>query len=478
MRSVADSTDTDSISSVSRRRLPWHGSAARVNSHDDTDVQQVKPVKPPAGRGEIAYALGMAAFAYAFVQRVSPSVMADHWMLDFGVNATSLGLLSGAYFYAYAAMQLPVGILVDRYGARRLMAAAALVCAVASLWLSATDQLATATLLRACIGAAVAFYFVGTLSIITRFFQPQRFGALAGVLQSLGMVGAILGQAPLRVLVEHYGWRGSFVWLAAIALLLAVGIWMLVPRRQDQTSSAVSSPAKLTAGLRDVVYNRHSWLCAGLGFGQAAPMLAFGALWGIPWMQTTHGLSATSAASLMSLLFIGWAIGAPLVGMISDYYSRRRPVMIAGTTLSFLSLAIIIYTPLSNLWLIGLLLLCNGIGGSAMIVMFGSVRELNLPANSAAAMGLANMCVVGSGAVLQPLIGWLLDALWSGNTAEGARLYSSADYNSAFLVVVFASAMAVLCAWWLPETRCRQQRFPATDRPRNPGNKGPDVGIR
>lgn len=395
----------------------------------------------------------MLFFAYAFVQRVAPSVVTEELMRDFSVGAASLGILSGAYFYTYAALQLPVGLLTDRYGPRKLMAAAAFVCALASAGFSSSESLLVASFFRALIGGAVAFGFVGTLSIITQFFSPGRFALLAGLVQSMGMIGAIAGQAPLRVLVESRGWQEAFIWLMLIAIVLGVLLFTVVPHRGSRSQQSVKHD--LMHSFTQVARNPQSWLCAGIGFGLAAPMLGFAGLWAIPWLELSYNVDKKQAAGLVSMLFLGWAIGSPLSGWLSDRMGKRKPVIFGGTLVSLTSFLLLVYLNGWSLTAIGILFAVCGIGGSAMIVIFGSVRESNLMENSAAAMGLANMCVVGSGAITQPLIGWLLEQYWKGRLINEIPVYSVETYRIALLALVASLLMALLCAIFLRETHCQ-----------------------
>jgi len=395
----------------------------------------------------------MLFFAYAFIQRVAPSVVTEELMRDFSVGAASLGILSGAYFYTYAALQLPVGLLTDRYGPRKLMAAAAIVCALASAGFASSESLLVASIYRSLIGGAVAFGFVGTLSIITQFFSPGRFALLAGLVQSMGMIGAIVGQAPLRVLVENRGWQETFLWLMLAGLILGVLLFTVVPRRSNKDQH--TEKQNLMHSLRQVARNPQSWLCAGIGFGLAAPMLSFAGLWAIPWLELSYGIDKKQAAGLVSMLFLGWAIGSPLCGWLSDRMGKRKPVMIAGSIISLSGFVSLVYVGEWSLTAIGILFVVSGIGGSCMIVIFGAVRESNRIVNSAAAMGLVNMCVVGSGAVTQPLIGWLLEKYWNGALANGIPVYSIETYRIALVAMVLSLLLALICVIFLRETNCR-----------------------
>ncbi len=403
----------------------------------------------------IAFTLGTLFFGYAFVQRVSPSVMTAELMRDFAVGGAALGSLSAFYFYAYASIQLPVGMLTDHFGPRKLMSFAAVLCALASLGFALSDSVLTASIGRAMIGGTVAFGFVGTLAIAGYWFKPSQYALLAGLLQSVGMSGAIFGQAPLRQMVESIGWRDTMNVLALVALVLAVSLFLLVPMRSREQKKHRAGGGILK-GLKAVAKNPQTWICSLIGFGMAATMLAFGGLWGVPWLSSAHGYSTTEAAGITSMLFVGWAIFSPLSGWASDRMGRRNPILRAGALISLMALVCLIYfTPDSTVLLMALIFVL-GVGGCAMTVCFGSVKELNDINYASTSLGLMNMCIVGSGAVMQPLIGWLLDTNWDGNLQQGARVYDAGTYSTAFASLLVVNLAALVGTFLLRETRCQQ----------------------
>ena len=413
-----------------------------------------------SSRAMAAYILGTGFFLYAFVQRVSPSVMTSELMREFNADGTAIGALSSMYFYTYAAIQIPVGVLIDRYGPRKLLAMSAIVSAVASLGFALSPSVFAASISRALIGASVAFAFVGTLSIAATFFKPVRFAMLAGILLAVGMAGAIVGQAPLRLLVESTGWRGSYYVLAAWAMLMSVLAWLVIPRRPASMVAVDATERPMVAW--PVFSNLQTWACGGIGFGLTAVMLAFGGLWSVPWLITVYGLSAADASLLTSTMFVGWMVGSPIAGWLSDKIQRRKPVLLAGAMLSLMSFALIILVPeLSRVSLSVLYGLC-GLGGSCMVVCFGLVREWNSPQGNATAIGFANMCVVGSGALLQPLVGRMLDNRWQGVVNEGVREYPADAFQSAFIVLLVVLLVANLVIGLVKESYCQPQ---VTDQP-------------
>lgn len=426
-----------------------------------------EPPTPSVSRKQAltAFVLGTLFFAYAFVQRVSPSVMTNELMSEFAVGGAALGSLSAFYFYAYASIQLPVGMLTDHYGPRKLMSAAVALCAVASIAFALSDSLLTASIGRAFIGGTVAFGFVGTMAIAGYWFKPSQYALLAGLLQMMGMFGAIFGQAPLRQLVEAWGWRGMMVFLAVLALVLAIALFTLVPVRSAEQKQ-MRAKYRIWDGLKAVAANSQTWVCALVGFCMASTMLAFGGLWGVPWLSSVHGYSTTEAAAITSMLFVGWAIFSPFAGWLSDRLQRRNVIIIVGAGIALAALSLLVFAAPSSSILLMLLIFLVGVGGSGMTVCFSSVRELNDLNYSSTALGLMNMCIVGSGAVMQPLIGWLLDLNWDGQLSAGARVYSGDNYSIAFSSLLLLNLLAIVGMLFLRETRCQQLAIAADPQSR------------
>ncbi len=405
----------------------------------------------------IMWGLAAAFYGYGFFQRVAPSVMVGELMRDFGVGAAALGNLSAFYFYAYAGLQLPVGVLMDRWGARRMLAAAALLCGIGSLLFAFADSLAPAYAGRLLIGAGAGVTWVGALKLAGAWFEPRRFALLTGLTIMLGMAGAVAGQAPLAALVAGFGWRGTLVAAGLFALVLGGLIWVVVRDRPDPGRTP-PEPVEggLLHGLARTLVTAQCWLIALFGAALVAPMLAFGGLWGVPFMMRAFELQRPAAAASMSLMLIGWGIGAPLAGWFSDHIGRRKVPMLIGAVASLGSFAALVYLPGLGLGAAQALLLFNGIVSGGMILSFVTVCE-HTPAKAAgAAIGFVNTLVMGSGALFQPLIGWLLDLNWDGAMEAGARVYSLAAYRGALVALVACPAIALATALLIRETRCRR----------------------
>lgn len=399
----------------------------------------------------LGWATGALFFFYAWVLRVSPSVMVEELMRDFSVGATAVGSLSAVYFYGYAGMQIPVGLMIDRFGPRRLLAISALICGASCLLAAWSPTFAGVSVGRFLIGASAAFSLVGALAVAGQWFEPKRFAFLGGLAMTAGMAGGVLGQAPVRVLVEANGWRPTVAIMAVGGLVLAV---MALAFVRDRTRGS-GGLADVLSGLGRVLRNPQTWVIALAGLGVNGTLLGFGGLWGVPFMSAAHGLEPTTAAFLTSLLIAGWGCGAPVFGWLSGHMGRRRAPLLIGYSICFPSFLVLVYGPPLPVELVGALTFLTGFGGSAQIVCFATVREVNSPALAGTAIGVVNAFVTGTGALYQPLIGSILDHVWSGRIVDGARIYAAADYRMGFLVLVCGLLIGLGCAISMRETKCR-----------------------
>ena len=400
----------------------------------------------------LGWATGALFFFYAWVLRVSPSVMIDELMRDFNVSSTLLGNLSAFYFYGYAGMQIPVGLMLDRFGPRRLMTLAALVCATGCVLSAVSTSFWSVSAGRFLIGASAAFSLVGSMAVAGQWFPPHRFALLSGLATFMGMAGGVLGQAPVRLGVEAFGWRQVMLVLAVGGVLIAIAAWATVRDRQRRAGGQ----GHILRGLLQVARQPQTWLISVVGLGAGAPLLGFAALWGVPYLGVTHGLDKTTAAAVTSMMFVGWGLAAPVNGWLSDRLGSRKKLLIAGLLVSAMCISTIVYVPGLPVWVIAGLCLLGGIGGSVQTIGFAAAREHNPVHLSGTTIGFVNCLMTGSGALFQTLIGWLLDIVWDGQMVAGARFYDATAYRFALSAIVAGPVVGFLCALAIRETHCKQ----------------------
>jgi MFS family permease len=377
--------------------------------------------------------------------------MVEELMRDFAVGAGVLGNLSAAYYYGYAGMQIPVGLLLDRFGPRRLIAIASLACAGGCVLFATGETLAAVTLGRFVIGASAAFSLVGAMAVAGQWFPPDRFALFSGLAMAMGMAGGVLGQAPLRIAVEASDWRTANLFLAFGGVVLCLAAWAFVRDRWRGTGGI----GHVLSSLAIVARNRQTWLIALAGLGTSSPLLGFAGLWGVPFLETAYGLSRTHAASLTSLVFVGWGVGAPLFGWFSDHIGRRRPAALMGLSLEVVALAVLVYVPGLPTIALGFLCFIIGFLGSSQIVCFAMAKENHTAEFSGTAIGFVNAMVTGAGALFQPLVGLLLDLAWADGTGHGARVYDTGAYRLALTSLIVCCIGGFLCLLAVRETYCR-----------------------
>jgi MFS family permease len=417
---------------------------------------------PPPKLAWTIWGLGALFYLFAFYQRVAPAVMTDQLMAEFAIGGAALGNLSAFYFYAYVAMQIPTGVMADRWGPRRVLAAGAGVAALGSLLFAFAPDFGWAGVGRLLVGASVAVAFVSTLKLASHWFPPQKYALASGMALFFGVVGGVMAGVPLRLMVESFGWRGVMGSAGVFAALLCVLAWWLV--RDDPAERGYASHhqggghghhGSILAGLFEVLSYRNTWLLMLAPIGFSGAVLTFAGLWGVPWLKQVHGLEPKAAAAVTSVLLVAWALGGPLLGSWSQRFGRRKPLYFISGVVALAGWAGVIYLE-SPLWLMIVLLAITGFASGNIIIGFAWAKE-SLPMRlMGTASGVVNMGPLMGGMFLQPGVGWMLDRGWQGTQEGGVRLYDAATWQAGFGLLFGAVAIALALLPLARETYCRQ----------------------
>jgi MFS family permease len=248
------------------------------------------------------------------------------------------------------------------------------------------------------------------------------------------------------------------LWAAAFAFGLSL-LTALIVRNSPVARSAEQENdirwPEIWAGLKSSVRRREVWRLAIVAMSMSGPMLALGGLWGVPFLTSAYGLDRPTSAFYTSLSLFGWALGAPFLGWLSDRIQLRKAPLVACTGLNVASLAAIAFVPGLPLPVIATLFFLSGLTGGTMVITFAIAREVSAKSLHGTVSGIVNGMTVAAGAVLQPVVGWLLDLRWDGTLADGARIYQAADYRFALIALVVWAGIGFLLTFGLRETRCR-----------------------
>lgn len=405
--------------------------------------------------------LAATFYMYEFALQVSLGVMTNELMSDLSLNAVGIGIVSAFFYCAYMPMQVPAGLLHDRFGPRNILTIAILICAFGALCFSYADTVLLAAAGRFMMGVGGAFSFSGALMLISRWFAPQYFAVLSGFVQLMSSIGAITGEILLAIAIRHWNWRPTMLYLFFVGIVLAFLV-LLIVRNFPKGSTHFSTEehqqhfADANPGLKEVFGRIQSWWIAIFSFLIWAPIAAFAGLWGIPFMVSAYHLTTEGASLACAAIWVGIGFGSPFVGWISERIERRCTVLTICSALGiFASIAVIYFTLPLPLLYVSLFFL--GFAGGGQSLAFGIVRDVNHPHMLGAAIGLNNTATVAGGAILQPIIGYLLHRNWNGVMVGNAPVYDVSAYRIALFMIPFCYFIALFISMkCIKETYCKQ----------------------
>ena len=416
---------------------------------------------PKEGRAIIpwvVWGLGCLFYFYECLLQVSPSVMSNELMRDFAVTSQTLGILSGIYFYSYAAMQLPGGLLLDYFGPHRLLSLATVICATRTIAFGMTDSFFMACFARLMIGCGSAFAAIGTMKLAANWFPSYRFALLTGLMVTLGMLGAIGGEAPLAILVDDFGWRQSMIMMGEIGLVLAGLIFLITrdtPKHYNPIELHSEEEDNILSSLATLLKNKQLWLIAFYGGLMYMATPVFCGLWGVPFLMNKMAIVKATAANYISLVFIGWAIASPLWGIFSNRIGLRKPPMYIGCIGALICSTLFIFAPIRSALLMEILLFLFGIFSAGFLPAFSVAKELCNKKYVATGLSFMNMMNMIGIALAQPLIGYILDKMWAGETIGTVRLYPLGAYHTALALLPIGMFIALLILPKVKETYCQ-----------------------
>ena len=402
------------------------------------------------------------SYVLVYFHRLCPAVVAVDMMRDLQAGGALLGLLSSAYFYPYALMQVPAGLLSDSWGPRRTITLFFTVAFAGSLVLGFAPTALWAIVGRTLVGLGVSMLFVPTMKTLAEWFRVREFATMTAILMAMGGIGTLSATTPLAQLSTWIGWRLSFVMVGIVTLLLAILVWLIVrdrPADLGWPSPSEPSGRRLEAvglweGMKKVVTSLRFWPVAIWFFFDCAVFFSFGGLWGGPYLMQVYGLTKAQAGQVLSMLAVGMVAGSPLLSYLSNrVFKGRKPVIVLSSVVLLCLTALLAFrTDAISLW--GLYLLCLGLGifSSAVVVIgFTTTKELFPIQISGTSTGLVNIFPFAGGAVFQPLLGHVLEG-----HGRVAGAFTIAGYRAAFLFLFVCGLIAFLASLCLKETLAKE----------------------
>ena len=408
--------------------------------------------------GAFIWLLAACFFLYEFFLRTFIGSLAHQILPDVGLNAATFSLVGAAYYLTYGLMQVPVGILVDKLGVRLILSVSTLGAALAVIYFAHASGFYSALSSRLLMGFFSASGFVCLLVIALSWFPQRYFGIFAGLSQFIGTMGPLLAGGPLVMLMTsmHLGWRHTMQTIGLIGIALAVLIALFVrdkPRGGEQVMIYLKRSRPLSERLWILLRNHQAWLIAlysGTSYVSIALMATY---WGTDFLESV-GLSQMVAADMISVSWVGYAIGCPLLGAISDLTLRRKIVLMFAAITGLVTVSLITFINFaSHAWVYAILFFALGIASSGQNVGFAAITEHVDPDTRATAIGLNNALMTTLSACLPPLVGWTI-YLSAGDRVQ----FHFSDFTWGFTLMPLLYVFSLLCCYGIKETYCKPQR--------------------
>jgi sugar phosphate permease len=426
----------------------------------ETEIPAVKSQSRTSLIAWIIFATGILYYCFAYLLRVYPSVMEHDLRSYFNITAGGFGLLTSFYYFAYAPMQLPIGVLLDRIGPRRSLIFASIISTAGAFVFAYVHVFHVAIVGRFMIGIGAGFAYVTALKLASTWLPRKYFATATGLVTGCGMVSAIFTDMYLTHSVNVDGFRHAIYFPIFVGLAMIVLIFLIIrnkPANQksndaESTFSSALSYKRLGEYLLKIIRNPQMWLIGIVGSLMYLPSSVFLDVWAIPYLKTVHGLSAEQAALGVSIMLTGWIVSSFGSGALSDIFgTRKAPILIASVLASVVA-CVLLYTHGLPVYMIYTLLFLFGICCGPHPLCFTLSKENNPHEISGTTVAFANFLIMMGGFIFQPVVGNILDFLWDGSMDQGIRIYSAQNYTTALSLIPIGLFLSIILTLFIKET--------------------------
>lgn len=407
--------------------------------------------------GFFIWFIGAVFFLYEFFLRTFVGSIAHQIIPDLHLTVEQFSILGSAYYLAYGLMQIPVGVLTDKFGVKLTMVFATLLCALSTYLFAHSAGFYSATLSRFIMGFGSSFAFICLLVIASNWFPKRFFALFAGLSQFVGTMGPALAGGPLVAVLaaEHMSWRSAFTLVGSFGVVLAILSLLFVkgsPKKCRSVFLFLSKDEPLWQRLKRLFQNKQAVAIASYSACVYVSMALMSAAWGTEYIQSM-GFSQASSAYMITISWLAYAIGCPLFGAISDMTKRRKPIMVLCALLGFVSVCLMLFYPVHHLWYYEVLFFAMGLGATGQNVGFAIIAEHTEEASKASALGLNNGCML-----LLSVISTLLSSAIIEHVAGGEPIGRLAYVSGLSLMPIFFGVACIIAFIVVKETFGRSQK--------------------
>jgi len=410
---------------------------------------------------------GSLFFLYQFIQMNMINSLAPHLMQSFSIDATRLGKLSACYFFATLLFLLISGQILDRFSTRKVILTVLIITIMGTFSFALSPSYPIACLSRFIMGIGDAFCFVAALRIASRWFPSTHFALASGVVSMIGMLGGMAAQTPLALLIHHLGhWRYAIMIDSFLGVIFWIVIFIVL---RDYPSSNTRQPLQDNKTIHQLGYwktlrlaygNINNWLCGLYNCFLTAPLFLMGGDgFGSLYLQQVKHLSPFEASYPPLMIFMGLAVGGPLMGWISDKIGRRKLPMQVGTLIAIGLILSIIYIS-NSLGIYILLFFLLGFISNAALISYSIVTESNPKILTASSVSIVSFTGLLGGATFPILFGSIMDKMGNFKIINNMHVYTISDYHTAMWIMPTTILIAFAISFFIPETYCKPLKNP------------------
>lgn len=391
-------------------------------------------------------------FGYQFILRLWPGLLMESIMTQFSIDASGFGLLAAFYYYGYAGLQIPVALLLERFGAKVIITSFALLCGVAMFLFIETNNFYVALASRFLIGAGSAAGFLGVSKVISDWFPASRYASMIGFSFSIGLMGAIFGGKPVSLLITDFGWQPVALILSALAIIIGLCCFLVLKNPPHIHTS--QEPVRLR-DFKSLLTSPFIWLLAFVNLLLVGCLEGFADVWGVPFLITVHHMEKSNAALLVSFIFFGMLAGGPLLALCKHKFGNYPVIAFCGLGITLIFAALLmnyVQTP----WIMAVLFFITGILCCYQVLVFAAGAEMVESRYLGVIVAFLNCINMLGGSFFHTIIGHIMDYFWQGAaTGQSIRVYDPLTFQYALSIIPACALLGSLITIWM-NRQCKQ----------------------
>lgn len=391
--------------------------------------------------------LPLLFFNYQFILRLWPGVMMDVIREQVSVNATKFGLIASVYYLGYSTAQIPIAMLIDKYSVKYVLFTSGIVCGIATIIFSYTDNWLIAFASRLLVGIGSAAGFLTVSNTISKWFPKNKYSSMVAMSFTFGLLGAVYGSTPVEILATKLGVTTVTLILSIVSITIGILALVFLKKQNnaDDKNSELDNQIKIS-DLTKVVSSPTIWILAIANLLMVGSLEGFGDVWGMNYLISAYALEKKAAASFTSLIFVGMLFGGPILAILARYLGNHFTIVFCGFGMALIC-GSLFYLELSyNFYLLAVMFTLLGIFCCYQVIVFSIGNDLADSKLLGMTIAFLNSINMLGGSFFHSIIGYLMDFFWQGELKEDgvAKIYNAANYSYALGIIPICAVIGSL----------------------------------